>query len=78
MGNSSLKSDPSFGEVKIKIEKTSFNPGEQINGFIELNIIKPFPSPDLFLQVHGIEHTQGVDYYTTTGTNIKTPFFEKP
>jgi hypothetical protein len=69
MGNS-IKNDLSFGTISIKIDKKSFHTGEQINGFVNLNMRKPFPSPNLFFQVQGIEHTQGVDYYTTTGKFI--------
>ena len=66
MGNS-LVSDESYGSVMIILKTTKYSAGDQINGFVNVNLKKPFPSPKLFLQIEGREDTQGVDYYTTTG-----------
>lgn len=60
-------SDSSYGWIQIVLEKRNFDAGDQINGFVNVKLLKPFPSNTLFLNMTGTEKTQGVESYTTTG-----------
>ncbi len=53
MGNQN--SNQSFGTITIQTSKKRFNPQEQVNGTIYLNLIQPFPSNTLYLYLKGIE-----------------------
>jgi hypothetical protein len=63
MGNSSTSSNR-HGKITIKLEKTNYVAGDQVNGFIQLNITSPFPSRSLYLIIEGKESVQLVDSRT--------------
>ena len=50
-----MRSDASYGQLSIKLDKTKYNPGEQVNGEINLNLVKPFPSNTFNLVLKGEE-----------------------
>ena len=57
MGNN-LGSNEQFGDIQINTKKKTYEAGEQVNGFINLNLTRPFPSNQLYLVVEGKEQTQ--------------------
>ena len=54
MGNI-LKSDNSFGQIKIETSKTCYKSGEQLNAIININLKKDFPSKTIYLVLTGEE-----------------------
>ena len=46
-------------------EKPSYNPGEQVNGFIYLTLASDFATQGLFLDLVGQERVKIVHHYTT-------------
>ena len=64
MGNN-VSSDKSFGDVFILLNKSKYIAGEQVNGTINVSLVKPFPSPEIYLIVEGNEKTK-IIYQTTT------------
>lgn len=52
--------DKSFGDIAIQFESFKYVPGSQINGFIYLNLLKPFPSDVLDIFIAGREKSKFV------------------
>ena len=57
MGNSTV-SNNEYGRIEFVLDKTKYVAGDQVNGKINVNIIKQFPSNQLYLLIEGKESTQ--------------------
>lgn len=64
-------SDDSYGQVSIRVEKERYSPGQQINGFVDLRLVKPFPSGHLQLGFTGEEEV-GVVLAGGGGADLST------
>ena len=62
MGNQSV-SDEKFGKIEIWTQKKHYIAGEQVNGSINVNLIKDFPSNQLYLIIEGKEKAKVVYSY---------------
>lgn len=56
MGNNINKTIDNYGTINIILDKNYYNPGEQINGYVNLNLIKDHPSNILTMYIEGIEY----------------------
>lgn len=65
MGNQSV-SDEKFGKINIWIQKAKYIAGEQVNGYVNMNLIQAFPSTQLFLIIEGKEKAKVVYSYQRT------------
>lgn len=54
MGNS-LNMDSSYGNIFIKTTRSMYTAGDQVDGFVHLNLIRDFPSNVMHLVIQGIE-----------------------
>lgn len=72
MGNK-ISSDKSFGDIYILLNKSKYIAGEQVNGTVNLRLVKAFPSPEIYLVIQGKEKTK-VIYQTTRKRNSKTNY----
>lgn len=54
MGNK-VSSDDSYGSIIIETSKKTYSSGDQVNGQVHLNLIKPFPSSQINLIIKGTE-----------------------
>ena len=52
MGNSTV-SNNEYGRIEFVLDKTKYVAGDQVNGKINVNIIKQFPSNQLYLLIEG-------------------------
>ena len=70
MGNS-YSIDKSYGEIFINLETFKYLPGSQVNGYIWLNLLKPFPSDVIEIFVVGQEKVKftTVTHYNTGKTS---------
>ena len=64
MGNK-VSSDKSFGDIYILLSKGKYIAGEQVNGTVNVSLVKAFPARELYLIIQGKEKTK-VIYQTTT------------
>ena len=55
---SSLSLDKSYGNIFIQTTKNNYVAGDQVDGFVHLNLVKDFPSPVLHLVISGEEKTK--------------------
>jgi hypothetical protein len=62
MGNKSV-SDTKYGKIEIWTQKNHYIAGEQVNGSINMNLIKDFPSNHLYLIIEGKEKAKVVYSY---------------
>ena len=78
MGNK-LSSDDSFGKVVIMTQKKKYIAGEQVNGHINISLIRAFPSTELFLLIEGKEKTKVVDsrQYTNSEGHTRTEYYTR-
>ena len=60
MGNT-ITSDDSYGKIIIMTQKKKYIAGEQVNGWVNISLLKPFPSSELFLLIKGKEKTKVID-----------------
>jgi len=67
----SLSVDRRYGSIFIQLEKPKYLAGEQINGWIHLSLIKPFPSNCLYLIISGKEKVRLVSTTTTVDAEHK-------
>lgn len=68
MGNK-MTSDYSFGEIQILLNKSKYIGGEQVNGTVNVRLIKAFPAPEIYLVIQGKEKTNVV-YLRTHSSKI--------
>jgi hypothetical protein len=47
--------DKTSGEIAIQIEQLRYFPGDQVNGWVFLKLVKPFPATDMLLILKGKE-----------------------
>ncbi len=47
------KNQMNYGGIFVKTEKFIYYPGDNVNGFIYLNIISPYPGNTISLQFKG-------------------------
>lgn len=71
MGNKVTSCDE-YGKIIINVERMKYIAGEQINGYINLSLIRPFPSTELFLIIEGKEKSKIVDSRTHTDSEGRT------
>lgn len=57
MGNT-VKSDTTYGAVWIQLEKKVYFAGDQVNGIVNMQLLKPFPTNELKLVITGKELAQ--------------------
>lgn len=57
--------DKSYGEIAIQIEQLKYLPGQQVNGWIFLKLIKSFPATTLDLIIDGKEKAKFTEVYHT-------------
>jgi len=56
MGNK-VPTDTSYGFVEIELEKSTYTAGDQVNGWVNVSLVKPFLSDTLYLILSGKETT---------------------
>ena len=78
MGNK-VSSDDSFGKIIIMTQKKKYIAGEQVNGWINVSLLKPFPSSELYLLIEGKEKTKVVDSrtYTNSEGHTRTEYYTR-
>lgn len=70
MGNKVIIDD-SYGKIEIQLQKFTFIAGEQINGWVQVSLVKPFPNDTLYLTISGTEKTQFVfEQRVNTGRGV--------
>ncbi len=57
MGSAFSKKDE-FGKIQIKMDKINFTSGDQVDGHIELDLLKDFPAKSIYLIIRGVEHVK--------------------
>lgn len=55
--------DHSYGDIAIQFEQLSYMPGQQINGWIFINLVKPFQTNELLLLLTGKEVAKFVEVH---------------
>lgn len=50
-----------FGNIHVQFDKDSYAPGDQVNGFIYLNLFTNYPSNTVYLMISGVEETKLVE-----------------
>lgn len=75
MGNT-IKSDASYGNVWIELEKSVYMAGEQVNGICHVYLKKPFPSTELKLIITGKTLAQLTEVQHKTRYNYSTKSME--
>jgi hypothetical protein len=55
-----------FGSVFVQLEKAFYNPGDQVSGFIYINLLENFPNEVLTLHLTGTESTKLVEVRSRT------------
>lgn len=60
--------DHSYGSLSIQVEQLKYYSGQQVNGWIYLNLFKPFPSGSMEVMITGKEKTK----YVTVSNNRST------
>ncbi len=66
MGNK-LQKNNEFGDIMINTSKITYRAGEQVNGVINLNLKKSFPSSSIYLIISGVEKVKLTDYVSSSG-----------
>jgi hypothetical protein len=78
MGNK-VSSDDSYGKIIIMTQKKKYIAGEQVNGWVNVSLLRPFPSNELFLLIEGKEKTKVVDSrtYTNSEGHTRTEYYTR-
>lgn len=78
MGNK-VSSDDSYGKVIIMTQKKKYIAGEQVNGWINVSLLRPFPTNEVFLLIEGKEKTKVVDSrtYTNSEGHTRTEYYTR-
>ena len=78
MGNK-ISSDDSYGKIIIMTQKKKYIAGEQVNGWVNVSLLRPFPSNELFLIIEGKEKTKVVDSrtYTNSEGHTRTEYYTR-
>lgn len=68
----SMSHDKSYGSIYVQTARSTYTAGEQVDGFVHLNLSRDFPAPVLHLIVHGEEDVKLVSTSTRTDADNNT------
>lgn len=66
--------DHSYGNLSIQVEQPKYYSGQQVNGWIYLNLFKPFPTGSMEVMITGKEKTKYVTVTTHNSTHNNNAF----